>query len=169
MNILIDRLRISNFRGIENVEIKLSRTTLLIGVNNSGKTSIIRALQLALGDYSRYLTDDDFHIAHDDTRCEKIIVDVRIIPSCEEGKRNKVFSEEWAQEFGDRIRAESIDGESGLFQFLATRTIACPDHVKGGFVVEHYALNNWHQSHLGRARRLDVIIGFAVDMRHCRL
>lgn len=143
MSILVDSLRISGFRGIEDIEISLSRTTLFIGVNNSGKTSVIRALQLALGDYSRYLTDDDFHIAHDDTRCEEIIVDVRIVPSCAEGKRNKVFSEDWAQEFGDSIRAARIDGESRHYQFLAIRTVARPDSVKGGFVVEHYALDNW--------------------------
>lgn len=46
-------------------------------------------------------------------------------------------------EFGDSIRAASIDGESGLFQFLAVRTVACPDSVKGGFVVERYALDYW--------------------------
>lgn len=89
MNILVDGLRISGFRGIEDIELSLSRTTLFIGINNSGKTSIIRALQLALGDYSRYLTDDDFHIAHNDTRCEEIIVDVHIVPSCTESKRSK--------------------------------------------------------------------------------
>lgn len=143
MNILVDRLRISGFRGIEDIEISLSRTTLFIGINNSGKTSIIRALQLALGDYSRYLTDDDFHIALDDTRCEEIIVDVRIVPACTESKRSKKFSDDWIQEFGDSIRAESVDGESGHYQFLAVRTVARPDSVKGGFVVDRYALDNW--------------------------
>ncbi|MDE2644254.1 MAG: AAA family ATPase [Bacteroidota bacterium] len=143
MSVLVDRLRISGFRGIEDIEISLSRTTLLIGVNNSGKTSVIRALQLALGDYSRYLTDDDFHIAHDDTRCEEIVVDVRIVPSNTEGKRNEVFSEDWIQEFGSSISVVGIEGELGHDQFLAVRTVARPDSVKGGFVVKHYALDNW--------------------------
>ena len=143
-NILVDRLRISGFRGIEDIEISFSRATLLIGANNSGKTSVIRALQLALGDYSRYLTDDDFHIAHDDIRCEEIIVDIRIVPSCTDGKRSEAFGEDWAQEFGDSIGAESIgDGHGRYYQFLAVRTVARPDSVKGGFVVEHYVMDEW--------------------------
>ncbi len=145
MDILIDRLRISGFRGIWDIDISLSRVTLFIGTNNSGKTSVIKALQLALGDYSRYLTDDDFHIAHNDDRREEIIVDIRIVPSSADGRRNETFGEDWAQEFGDSIRTEiiEVDGKSGHYQFLAVRTIAHPDNVKGGFVVERYALDKW--------------------------
>ncbi len=138
MDILVDKLRISGFRGIKDIEINLSRVALFIGTNNSGKTSVIKALQLALGDYSRYLTDEDFHIDSNDARCEEIIVDIRIVPVDEDGKRNQSFSDDWTQEFGDRIRAEA-DGD----QFLALRTIANPDKVKGGFTVERYALDQW--------------------------
>lgn len=141
MKVLVDKLRISGFRGIKDIEISLSRVALLIGTNNSGKTSVIKALQLALGDYSRYLTDEDFHIASDDTRWEEIIVDVRIVPTGEDGKRDQSFGEDWVQEFGDRIQAEANG-----YQFLALRTTACPDKVKGGFTVEHYALDRWPTS-----------------------
>jgi predicted ATP-dependent endonuclease of OLD family len=58
MSILIDAVRINGFRGLSNLEIHLPRVCVLLGTNNSGKTSIIKALQLALGDYSRYLTLD---------------------------------------------------------------------------------------------------------------
>ncbi len=141
MKVLVDKLRISGFRGIKDIEISLSRVVLLIGMNNSGKTSVIKALQLALGDYSRYLTDEDFHIASDDTRWEEIIVDVRIVPIGEDGRRDKSFGEDWIQEFGDRIQAEANG-----YQFLALRTTAYPDKVKGGFTVEHYALDRWPTS-----------------------
>lgn len=138
---MVDRLRVSGFRGIRDIEINLQRVTLFIGTNNSGKTSVMKALQLALGDYSRYLSDEDFHIASDDTRCEEIIVDIRVVPVDEDGKRNSSFSENWTLEFGDRIRAEA-----NRYQFLALRTIARPDKVKGGFAVEHYALDQWPDS-----------------------
>ena len=60
MSILINKIRIFGFRGISNLEISLPKVAVLIGQNNAGKTSIIKALQLALGDYSRHLTDEDF-------------------------------------------------------------------------------------------------------------
>ena len=62
MSIQIDVARICGFRGIANIEITLPKVTVLFGQNNAGKTSIIKALQLALGDYSRYLSDEDFYI-----------------------------------------------------------------------------------------------------------
>lgn len=138
MSILIDTVRIAGFRGIENIEISLPRVTVLIGTNNSGKTSLIKALQLALGDYSRYLTDEDFHINSSDARCDQILIDVRIIPIDDDGARSQTFADDWAQEFGDKIQAEA-NGD----QFLAMRTIGKPDTVKGGFTVEHFALDQW--------------------------
>ncbi len=138
MTILIDTARIAGFRGIENIEINLPRVAVLIGTNNSGKTSVIKALQLALGDYSRYLTDEDFHIDSNDVRCDQILVDVRIISICEDDTRQQAFDDDWAQEFGDKIRAEANGN-----QFLAMRTVATPDTVKSGFIVEHYALDQW--------------------------
>ena len=55
MSIQIDVVRICGFRGIANIEITLPRVAVLLGQNNAGKTSVIKALQLALGDYSRYM------------------------------------------------------------------------------------------------------------------
>lgn len=80
MSIQLDTVRICGFRGIANLEITLPKVTVLLGQNNSGKTSVIKALQLALGDYSRYLSDEDFHIADDDKRQDFIFVDIRFIP-----------------------------------------------------------------------------------------
>lgn len=49
MGILVDRVRISNFRSLRNVEVALSPITVLVGMNNSGKTSFLKALHLSLG------------------------------------------------------------------------------------------------------------------------
>src|ERR1700730_11317661 len=45
---LLRRVTVENFRGIENVTVDLDETTVLIGENNSGKTSFIDALRLSL-------------------------------------------------------------------------------------------------------------------------
>ena len=59
----IARLRISGFRGIKEADIKLDTTTVLIGPNNVGKTTVIEALALVLGrdGMIRNLTEHDFY------------------------------------------------------------------------------------------------------------
>ncbi|WP_249555204.1 AAA family ATPase [Shewanella sp. 8A] len=137
MSIQIDFIRICGFRGIFNIEITLPRVTVLLGQNNAGKTSVIKALQLAIGDYSRYLTDEDFHIGTDGKRQDYIIVDIRLIPVKGENRSNE-FSEQWQQEFGAKIQAEA-DGK----QYVAIRTTAKPDRVKGGYIIDRYEMETW--------------------------
>lgn len=137
MSIQIDIVRICGFRGISNIEIALPRVTVLLGQNNAGKTSVIKALQLAIGDYSRYLSDEDFHISEDGKRQEAITVDIRLIPVADKARASE-FSEEWQQELGAKIQAEA-DGK----QYVAIRTTAKPDRVKGGYIIERYEMESW--------------------------
>ena len=137
MSIQIDVVRICGFRGVANLEITLPKVTVLLGQNNAGKTSVIKALQLAIGDYSRYLADEDFHIGADEKRQETITVDLRFIP-LESTERTIEFTEEWQREFGDKIQSEA-DGK----QYVAIRTTAKPDRVKGGYIVERFHLDLW--------------------------
>jgi len=138
MNILIDTIRIAGFRGIKNLEVSLPRVTVLIGTNNSGKTSLLKALQLALGNYSRYLSEEDFHIGADDKRVSEILVDVRIVPVDGDGIRTQKFNDEWATEFGDKIKAETNTN-----QFVALRTRAAPNIIKGRFDSKRSTLERW--------------------------
>jgi putative ATP-dependent endonuclease of the OLD family len=137
MSIQLDIVRICGFRGIANLEITLPKVTVLLGQNNSGKTSVIKALQLALGDYSRYLSDEDFHISEDDKRQDTITVDIRFIPVNVVGRINE-FSEEWTREFKDTIQREG-----GIKEYVAIRTTAKPDKIKGGYIVERFHLDAW--------------------------
>lgn len=59
----IVRLKISGFRGIHSGNITLGRHSVLVGPNNSGKTTIIEALALLFGRdrLVRRLTEHDFH------------------------------------------------------------------------------------------------------------
>ncbi|WP_257295843.1 ATP-dependent endonuclease [Endozoicomonas sp. YOMI1] len=138
MGIQIDIIRVSGFRGIRNLEMRLRRVTVLIGTNNSGKTSVIKALQLALGDYARYLSDEDFHIDSRDQTAKKILIDIRIVAADSEGNRIPQFTADWQQEFGDKIQQEA-DGR----QYLAIRTESASDVIKGGYTTNRYALTRW--------------------------
>lgn len=62
----ITEVRIRNFRGLRDVKLEFNPTTVLIGENNSGKTSVLDALRLCLRDLGprRRLVFDafDFHL-----------------------------------------------------------------------------------------------------------
>ena len=137
-NIRIDTARIAGFRGIRNLEITLPRVAVLIGPNNSGKTSCLKALQLALGDYSRYLCDEDVHIEVGAESNKVILVDLRIISTDDKGNRIRTFGDDWATEFGDRIMAEA-NGD----QFLVLRTRSMPNAIKGSFDTTRSTLERW--------------------------
>ena len=141
MNILIDTVRIAGFRGIKNLEMTLSRVNVLIGINNSGKTSVLKALQLALGDYSRYISEEDFYIGSNEKKIPEILIDTRIVPVenvDNKMQRKQSFDDEWKIEFGDKIQAEVND-----YQFLALRTRCKSDLTKGGFDTLRFALDKW--------------------------
>jgi energy-coupling factor transporter ATP-binding protein EcfA2 len=59
----IVRLKISGFRGVRSADVTLGRHVVLVGPNNSGKTTIIEALALLFGRdrLVRRLTEHDFH------------------------------------------------------------------------------------------------------------
>ena len=138
MAILVDKIRISGFRGIKNIEIDLPRITVLIGLNNAGKTSVVKALQLALGDYSRYLSDEDFYLDENDEPASEITVDFRIVPVNEDDIRVPLFEDEWIDFLGDKIQADNNEN-----QLSVIRTVASPDSIKGGFSVLRYSLDEW--------------------------
>lgn len=137
-NILIDTIRIAGFRGIKSLEMTLPRVAVLIGPNNSGKTTVLKALQLALGDYSRFLCDEDVHIQAGTEPDKIILVDLRIVPVDTNGNRVTAFGDDWAAEFGDKIKAEA-DGH----QFLAIRTRSEPNLTKGGLDTTRWTLERW--------------------------
>ena len=136
--ILLDKVRISGFRGIRNLELTLPRVVLLIGPNNCGKTSVLKAMQLAIGDYGRQLSEEDFHIDANEQRSELVTVDVRMISVNDAGERENSFERPWINEFGDKIQAD-VSGQ----QFYAFRTTAKSQSARTGFSIERHALRDW--------------------------
>lgn len=67
---MIQSVKIKNFRGIREGEINLAPLTILLGANNSGKTTILEALFLAPNPFRRvpyrnYSAVDVVHIMHE--------------------------------------------------------------------------------------------------------
>ena len=137
MSILIKAARISGFRGLENIEVSLEQTTILTGMNNTGKTSFLKALQLALGS-RQFVSQDDFFI-HGSSISEKIIIDLLIVPIADDGKQGAIFSEDWEVLFTtDRIRNDA-DGAA----FVPLRTIITFDIIKNNYNTQQFILQDW--------------------------
>ena len=137
MSILIKTVRIAGFRGLENIEVELEQTTILTGMNNTGKTSFLKALQLALGNL-QFVSRDDFFI-HESSVSEKIIIDLLIVPIDGDGKRGENFSEGWEILFTtDRIRNDDIGNA-----FVPLRTVIAFDAIKNSYKTQRFILQSW--------------------------
>lgn len=145
----------------------MPRVAVLIGPNNSGKTSFLKAMQLVLGDYSRFVSEEDFNVDADDKRASSIIIDIRIVPLDTGGKQAQIFNEEWATVFGDKIKAEP-----NLNQFVAIRARCQPNVIKGGFDTARFTLEKWPQfdkwtteklKETRMAQRFDSMPFYAID------
>ncbi len=136
MSILIKTVRVAGFRGLENLEVELEQTTVHTGMNNTGKTSFLKALQIALGN-RQFVSQDDFFIK-DNCCAEQITIDVLIVPVDADGKQNDDFSEDWEVLFTtDRIRTD------GIKSFLPLRTTVTFDAIKNSYKVQQSILKEW--------------------------
>ena len=108
----VTAIRIENFRGIKQLELKLDEITVLIGENNSGKTAVLDALRLCLRDLGprRVVFDAlDFHLSSVDAEPSSA-KPIRIEISFSEQKMG-----EWNDQLIRRLNREGIlqVGEDG--------------------------------------------------------
>lgn len=136
MSILIKTVRVAGFRGLENLQIDLEKTTVLTGMNNTGKTSLLKAMQIALGN-RQFISPDDFFI-RDNTTCEQITIDLLIVPVDDRGNEIDDFSEEWEVLLTtDRIRTD------GIKSFIPLRTICTLDPITSSYKIQQSILSDW--------------------------
>ena len=136
MSILIKTVRVSGFRGLENLQIDLEQTTVLTGMNNTGKTSLLKAMQIALGN-RQFISPDDFFI-RDNSSCDQITIDLLIAPVNESGNESDDFTEDWEVLLTtDRIRTD------GIKSFVPLRTICTLDPITSSSKVQQFILSDW--------------------------
>ncbi len=143
MGILITKVRIENYRSIENMEVSLSETNVLIGANNSGKSNFLRAINIALGK-NRMVSSDDIHINDGETLNEDkcAIIDLMIRPCDSKSKVIETFSDFWIGVFTDSwITTGSVDGD-----FVGIRTIVQYDALKNDYIIIHKQITDWGNS-----------------------
>ena len=104
-NLRIETIRAVDFRALRDVSVTLETgTTLLVGENNTGKSSLLVALDVALG--GRRATPDDLHVASDGVVVAEFRIDVTIVPAL--GDR---FDEAVGTLYGTAVRRDEHGGE----------------------------------------------------------
>ncbi|MEO5362658.1 MAG: AAA family ATPase [Magnetococcus sp. DMHC-8] len=143
--IKITDVRVSHFRTLKNVEVSLEDLTILIGVNNAGKTNFLDALYAAIGAGRKFFGQDDVRLEAGEAlppRDRVITVDVRIRPIGKEGSPVGHFPSGsfWTALWGTGIKQ---DMEAGFDEFVGIRTTLVWSPSKGDYVVERHFLNEW--------------------------
>lgn len=143
--IRIEKVRIKNFRALREVEVNLNTLSLLVGANNAGKTTFLRALNAVLGVSRSLLNKDDLFIDKEG-RCpaNHIDIDIKIIPVDTSGSRVAQFHEQWSGVFG----AEEYIGTENTFDFFAFRSTF---KFQGDDMpeAEYTLITNWENQSIG--------------------
>lgn len=143
--VIITEVRISNFRSLKDVEVKLDPLTVLMGSNNSGKTSFLDALYAAIGAGRRGLSQEDIRVAPQEAippRDRTVLIDIRVRPTAENGETVNRFpaGSFWTSLWGQGI-TPAVTSDS--FEYMAFRTIFSWNPSKGEYVVERKFLKEW--------------------------
>lgn len=141
--IIIDRIRIKGFRSIQSLQMPLGRSSILLGANNCGKSTVLKALELALTN-DIVVEKEDFHFERSGSFSDTLWVDVRFVPLNEEGKRFSAFQDEWHKEFNGMIRRDHYRREYFAFRTKFQRL------ADGEIKKTRYVLNHWDGEKLGQ-------------------
>jgi len=147
MSIFIEKVRIYNFRSLKDIEITLSpNVTLLVGTNNSGKTTLLQALNCALNSERIFISQNDLFIDQNGSTLEdKIInIDVKIIPHADE----KEFDQLWINEFGSDI-TNGINGN-----FFAFRAQIDFNSSTEKAQIKRYVIRDWENNIIDEERKI---------------
>ena len=137
MRIRLQTVRIKGFRGFRNIEVDFENTTVLVGTNNAGKTTLLKALQLSLTN-SHFISNDDFFYC-DEHIDDAIIVDVLFVPLDEDGNITNEFNEVW----NDVFKAERIGISADGKQIMAFRTIIKENNKS--FRKQQFYIDQWEE------------------------
>jgi putative ATP-dependent endonuclease of OLD family len=144
MNILIDKIRVKNFRALKDIEVNLKPITILVGANNAGKTTLLRALNSVLGITRNQINQDDLFIDKDGTQVSKeIIIDIRIIPIDEKWERLNEFDNKWNSKLLGGIN-KTFDKIGDFFAFRTVYNFGIEDTPTTSF----YQFANWENEQL---------------------
>jgi putative ATP-dependent endonuclease of OLD family len=135
---LLRKIQIENFRGITNIQLGLDRTTVLIGENNTGKTTVLEALNSCMNRgltrRSTPFSEFDFHLATENAEAKNALP-LAITLVFEE-----VAEDEWVKEIDEAFKnaVQVLDDNRKQITFRVTAKF---DKALKDFSVEWSFLN----------------------------
>jgi putative ATP-dependent endonuclease of the OLD family len=144
--IKIAEARVRNFRCLKQVDVTLDDLTVLIGENNSGKTSFLEALSAAIGAGRRAISTEDVFLATSENTVPKdrmVVVDILVRPTDDSGTVIDNFPQGsfWLELWGNGVAQDDEDKD-----FVAIRTQMKWDVTRGEYVTERKFLADWPQN-----------------------
>lgn len=128
---LLTTVRIEHFRGLAKVEVDLSPTTVLIGENNSGKTSFLDALRVVLtrspGRKGFAFDSYDYHLANNTAEAQTAPpISITLVFRPKEGTP---LPEEFTRALGDALVTDKAGTSLLLFRVTSAYDSAAKDFV----------------------------------------
>jgi hypothetical protein len=141
--IFIKEVRVRHFRCLRSVDLELESLTVLIGQNNSGKTSFLNALFAAIGAGQRVISSDDIFLRASEVSPPKdrdVVIDILIRPTDDKGLITDAFPQgsPWLELWGLGIVQDQDDRD-----LVTIRTSFKWNAVKGEYILERRFLKDW--------------------------
>lgn len=152
MGILLYRIHIQNFRSIRDVDITLHPFTVLFGMNDSGKSNLVLALKLAMGNMSIDITDVFSSPQNPASHATPVLVDLLFVPINENDEQVNAFDENWALHLGDNVMSDQNDKE-----FFAFRTEFRFDDDREEYIRDRKLIREWTD--------VDITIGSSLKFK----
>jgi putative ATP-dependent endonuclease of OLD family len=140
-NLRLAEIRVQDFRTIKDLWMPLRPSLVLLGENNSGKTSFLAALDIALG--TARAREEDLRHDSTSTAATRFVIDVRFEPRVGDD-----FDDPTAQVLGNG----PIQLKGAELPFFAIRSRAEVDPKRGDLTLKRYFLKGWARDRAGAAQ-----------------
>ena len=143
MAIMVKQVRINNFRSLASTDVTLGMTNVLIGQNNSGKSNFLKAIDIALNG-NRTISEQDIFVKEGErlTSDKTAIIDLLIVPTDDNDKQDKHFTDFWTGVFTDKwITTDETNGD-----FVGIRTVISFDIKRNDYSPTRKPIKEWNVS-----------------------